>query len=98
MPPMTAKELREKRAKLIADARAIRDRADQEKPARDLTAEEIGTQATMLADARRLGDELRNLEELEKEENLTTLPETQRQTPPTAEARVKAEQDRTAFR
>ncbi len=73
---MTAKELREKRAKLIADARAIRDRADEAK--RELTAEEIDQQRKMLDDAGRLGQELRNLEELEREESLSTLPETQR--------------------
>ena len=52
----------------------------------------------MLADARTLGDELRNLEDLEKEENLTTLPETQRTVPKTDEARAKAKDADTALR
>ena len=73
---MDAKTLREKRTKLIEDARAIRTRADEAK--RDLTTEEIGQQGAMLADAKRLVDELRNLEELEREEAIPSLPESQR--------------------
>ena len=81
---MTATELRDKRAKLIADARAIRTRADEAK--RDVTAEEITQQTAMIADAARMGDELRNLEALEKEEAIPSLPESQR-------GRPKNEQD-----
>ena len=86
---MTAQELRDKRAKLIADARAIRTRADEAK--RDLTAEDIAQQTQMLADAGRLGQELRNAEELEREENLTALPETQREAPKETQARMAAQ-------
>src|SRR3990167_1448998 len=76
---MDAQTLREKRAKLIADARAIRTRADQEK--RDLTAEEIQQQAKMLADAKLVGDELRPLEQREQEESIPSFPESQRDKP-----------------
>lgn len=76
---MTAQELRDKRAKLIADARAIRTRADEAKA--DLTAEQIAQQSAMLADAARFVDELRNLEALEKEEAIPSLPESQREQP-----------------
>ena len=86
---MTAKELREKRAKLIADARAIRATADEAK--RDCTKEEIDQQTRMLADAGLLGQELRNLEDLEREENLSTLPETQRDLSPEAQSRLAAQ-------
>ena len=77
---MTAQELRDKRAKLIADARAIRARADEAK--RDLTAEDITQQTAMLADAARAGDELRNQEQLEREEAIPLLPESQRERTP----------------
>src|SRR3990167_1740218 len=92
---MTAQQLRETRAKLISDAREIRDRADR--ATRDLTAEEVGQQTAMLADARRTGDELRALEDLEREENLTTLPETQR-TGRSPDARAQMEACDTALR
>ena len=77
---MTAQELREKRTKLIEDARLIRTRADEAK--RDQTAEETGQQVAMLADAKRLGDELRALEALEREEQIPSFPETQRERTP----------------
>ena len=75
---MDLKALRESRAKLIADARAILDKADTEK--RGLTPEEVQTQAKMLVDARALGATLRNAEELEVEER-GTIPESQRDEP-----------------
>lgn len=80
---MDAQTLRDKRAKLIADARAIRTRADQE--TRDLTAEEIASQTAMVADAGRYAEELRTLEALEREER-TTLPDSMREAAPAARA------------
>jgi HK97 family phage major capsid protein len=72
---MDAKTLRDNRAKLISDARAILDRADAEK--RSLTSEELASQTAMLADAKTAGATLRNLEEVELEER-GTIPESQR--------------------
>ena len=70
------KVMRESRAKLISDARAILDKADTEK--RGLTPEEVQTQSRMLVDARALGATLRNAEELEVEER-GIIPESQRE-------------------
>jgi len=72
------KELREKRAKLISDARAILDKADSEK--RGLSPEEVESQRKMLDDAKALVEQIRNLEELETEERAlaSSLPESQR--------------------
>jgi HK97 family phage major capsid protein len=72
---MNLKTMREQRAKAIADARAILDRAETEK--RGLSAEEITTQNAFLADARRIGETIRNAEEIEAEER-GAIPETQR--------------------
>lgn len=77
---MAAKDLREKRAKLLTDARAISTRAEQEK--RELTAEEVASQRKMLDDARIAGDELRNMEDLEREERNPSFPESQREKTP----------------
>lgn len=78
---MALKDLREKRAKLIADARAIVDKADAEK--RGLSPEEVTSQRAMLNDARALVDQIRNEEELELEERdiRASLPESQRTRP-----------------
>lgn len=75
---MALKDLREKRAKLIADARAIVDKAEAEK--RGLSPEEVTSQSAMLADARGLVGQIRNEEELEQEERdiRASLPESQR--------------------
>jgi HK97 family phage major capsid protein len=72
---MNLKTMREQRAKAIADARAILDRAETEK--RGLSAEEITTQNAFLADARRIGETIRNAEEIEAEER-GAIPESQR--------------------
>lgn len=72
---MDLKALRESRNKLIADARAVLDKADTEK--RGLTPEEVTSQSAMLADARRIGDTIRNAEEIEAEER-GIIPESQR--------------------
>jgi hypothetical protein len=72
---MNLKTMREQRAKAIADARAILDRAETEK--RGLSAEEITSQNAMLADARRIGETIRNAEEIEAEER-GAIPESQR--------------------
>lgn len=75
---MALKDLREKRAKLIADARAIVDKADAEK--RGLSPEEVTSQRAMLTDAKALVEQIRNEEELEQEERdiRASLPESQR--------------------
>lgn len=90
---MDLKTLREKRAKLIADARAIQDRADTE--TRDLTAEDVEKQRKMLDDAKVLAGQIRNAEDLDAEER-TTLPETQRTDDP--EAREQADQQENELR
>jgi hypothetical protein len=72
---MNLKTMREQRGKLIADARAILDKADSEK--RGLSPEEIVSQNAMLADARRLAETIRNAEEIEAEER-GAIPESQR--------------------
>lgn len=75
---MDLKALREQRAKLIADARAISDKATSE--SRGLSPEEVESQRKMLADARLVVEQLRNGEELEAEERSlsATLPESVR--------------------
>lgn len=75
---MTLKELREKRNKLIADARAINDKADSEK--RGLSPDEVTAQRQMLDDAKALVAQIRNAEDLEAEERdlAASLPESQR--------------------
>jgi HK97 family phage major capsid protein len=72
------KDLREQRSKLIADARAINDKADTEK--RGLSADEVESQRKMLDDAKNLVAQIRNAEELEEEEAAlrASLPESQR--------------------
>jgi HK97 family phage major capsid protein len=73
---LTIPEMRDARAKLIHDARAVLDKADTEK--RGLTPEEVASQTKMLSDARDLGAQLRNAEELEVEER-GIIPESQRE-------------------
>lgn len=75
---MTLKDLREKRNKLIADARAIIDKADKEK--RGLSPEEVESQRKMLDDAKALVGQIRNAEDLEAEERdiAASVPESQR--------------------
>ena len=90
---MDLKTLREKRAKLIADARAILDRADKE--TRDLTGEEVASQRQMLDAAKALAGQIRNTEDLEADERIT-LPETQR--PETTEALAQADAQETEVR
>jgi HK97 family phage major capsid protein len=72
---MNLKSLREQRAKLIADARAVLDTADA--ATRGLSPEEVISQTAMLADARRLAVTIRNAEEIELEER-GLIPESQR--------------------
>ncbi|MBE3590002.1 MAG: phage major capsid protein [Firmicutes bacterium] len=59
---MDINELRQKRAKLVADARAILDRAEGEH--RDLTAEEREQYDRIMADIDRLGDQITREERL----------------------------------
>lgn len=75
---MDLKALREKRAKLIADARGIVDRAESEN--RGLSPEEVDSQRKMLDDAKTLVGQIRNAEDLEQEERdiRASLPESQR--------------------
>lgn len=75
---MNLKALRERRAKLIADARAVLDKADAE--SRGLSPEEVASQTAMLADARSTALTIRNAEEIEVEER-GLIPESQRETP-----------------
>lgn len=77
---MDLKDLREKRNKAIADARAVLDKADTEK--RALTPDEVVSQGKMLDEARSLGATLRQAEELEVEER-GVIPESQREVPQT---------------
>lgn len=72
------KDLREKRAKLIADARQINDKADAEN--RGLSTEEVTAQRAMLNEAKGLVSQIANAEELEQEERdiNASLPESQR--------------------
>lgn len=91
---MNLKSLREQRGKLIADARAILDRAETEK--RGLSAEEITSQNAMLADARRLGETIRNAEEIEAEER-GAIPESQRTERPTPPAAADKNEARSAY-
>lgn len=73
---MNLKALRERRAKLIADARAVLDKADGE--TRGLSPEEVVSQTAMLADARQVALTIRNAEEIELEER-GLIPESQRE-------------------
>lgn len=85
------KDLRESRAKLIADARAIVDKADAEK--RGLSPEEVESQRKMLDDAKVYVGQIRNAEELETEERAiaASLPESQRTEERTREDREQPE-------
>lgn len=91
---MDLQKLREKRNKAIADARAVLDKADSEK--RSLTAEEVESQGRMLADAKSLGVQLRQAEELEIEER-GIIPESQREEPKTRAEVTAFETRRKAF-
>lgn len=73
---MTLKEMLEKRAGIIAQARAILDKADEE--TRELTAEERTNFDKATADAQSLKDDITRISALEKEERI--LAETARQT------------------
>src|SRR5262245_28699433 len=79
---MDLKALREQRAKLIADARAIIDKAETQK--RGLSPEEVESQRKMLDDEKALVQQIRNAEELEQEEAAlrSSLPESQRTATP----------------
>ena len=77
------KDLRSKREKLVADMRAIIDKADGEK--RNLTADENVNIATMRDAALNLKNSILNIEDVEAEERATGAPESQR-----AESRRKA--------
>ena len=87
---MDAKTLRDKRDKLIADARAIGERAERENK-RDLTAEEIDQQTKMLTDARGLVQAIKNAEELQRENDETKMPESQRELPKDVQLRLSAQ-------
>src|ERR1051325_2065999 len=89
---MKLKDLREKRAKLIADARALLDKADTEK--RGLSPEEVESQNKLLADARALAQQIRNAEEIEAEER-GTIPESQRTE--TRDSKAEAKEQNTAY-
>jgi hypothetical protein len=71
------KDLRDKRNKLVADMRAIIDKADGEK--RNLTADENTNIATMRDAALNLKNSIMNIEEVEAEERASGAPESQRQ-------------------
>lgn len=67
---MTLKELREKRAKLTADVRAIKDKADLEK--RKMNGEEVGQADKFLDEIEGLCKEIRGIEEAEASDQLRT--------------------------
>ena len=79
------KVLRDRRQKLIADARTLHDTATPETP---LSAEDHAKVTAMLAEARQVGTQIERDEQLDAEERVT-LPETQRTE---AEARLAREQ------
>ena len=83
--------LREQREKLIADARAIQDRADAEKRAQ--TADELTNMRTLLAEAKALTDQITAREELAEQERLTGAPESQRTTPKKSDSPAKEQRD-----
>jgi HK97 family phage major capsid protein len=85
---MNLKDLRERRARLIAEARAVLDKADAEK--RGLSPEEVVSQTAMLADARQIALTIRNAEEIEVEER-GLIPESQRETPKSKKSDPDAE-------
>jgi HK97 family phage major capsid protein len=93
---MNLKALRERRAKLIADARAVLDKADSE--TRGLSPEEVVSQTAMLADARQVALTIRNAEEIELEER-GLIPESQRETakPKKSDGSVENTEQRTAY-
>jgi HK97 family phage major capsid protein len=91
---MNLKALRERRAKLIADARAVLDKADAE--TRGLSPEEVVSQTAMLADARQVALTIRNAEEIELEER-GLIPESQRDTPPKPKAGAPTTEQGTAY-
>lgn len=95
---MNLKALREQRAKLIADARAIVDQAEAEK--RGLSPDEVASQRKMLDDAKALIAQIRNGEELEAEEAAlrSTLPESQRTDTRTTEKSTEKDAYNAAFR
>lgn len=95
---MDLKGLREQREKLIADARAIHDKAVAEK--RGLSPEEVESQRKMLDDAKAIVANIRNLEELEAEEAAlrASLPESQRISRETKEEKRDGNAYNTAFR
>lgn len=90
---MDVKELRGQREKLVADMRAVIDKADSEK--RGLNADENATLARMRADAINLKDTITHLEELDAEER-AIVPESQRQE--TRKVDPAIEQRRAEFR
>lgn len=69
--------LRERRQKLVTDARALSDTATEEAP---LSAEDNQKVLDMLADARNLGATIEREEQLAEEEAVPSLPESQRRT------------------
>ena len=74
MNPQEIQALREKRTKLIADARTLNDTATADTP---LSAEDDATVRKMLKDARAIASQVERDEELAQEEG-ATLPESQR--------------------
>jgi len=91
---MNLKALRERRAKLIADARAVLDKADAE--TRGLSPEEVVSQTAMLADARQVALTIRNAEEIELEER-GLIPESQRELPAARKSDPSAVEHGTAY-
>jgi HK97 family phage major capsid protein len=72
---MTIVQMREARAKLVADARAIQDGADAAK--RSVTAEELVSQQKMLSDIKDLDTRIGVAEDLDKAVRFTGAPESQ---------------------
>lgn len=84
---MNLKELRGQREKLVADMRAVIDKADSEK--RGLNAEENEQLSKMKMDALNLKSTITNVQEIEDEER-AVVPESQRQP-------VRTQDDETVF-
>lgn len=91
---MDVKELRGQREKLVADMRAVIDKADTEK--RGLNAEENEKLAAMRTDALNLKSTIANLDEIDAEER-AIVPESQRQEKRTKEEETAYEVRRKAL-
>lgn len=88
---MTIAQMRESRNKLVADARAIQDKADADK--RVLTADELANQRKLIDEAKDLSERINMAADLEDAEAGTGAPESQR----AARGKGKAEEGKTAY-